>query len=216
MKLSYFASKVLMGISIGALLSSNALAQEITINGYDGSMKKHFETNDGRNFNLKTDYTNGDLTLNLFHADLANDIVDDEYQDLSRVSINMGSNNLTFKNTSESASYVTNYTINAKKTEATDVIFQSLDGKSIVNGDFSIKGSSNPAEGVLDDIKSSAILIGDGYGLQGSLEVNGNFTADKSTLFTIGGNKRQRNSIKSKWQSKYHKFKLFHRNNKFW
>ncbi|EAK0817617.1 autotransporter domain-containing protein [Campylobacter lari] len=191
MKLSYYTSKVLMGVGISALLSNAALAQEITINGYDGSMKKHFETNDGRNFNLKTDYTNGDLTIDLFHADLANDIVNDEYKDLSRVNINLNSNNLSFKNTSEGASYVTNYTINAKKTEATDVIFQSLDGKSIVNGDFSIKGSSNPTDGVLDDIKSSAILIADGHGLQGSLEVNGNFTADKSTLFTIGGNKSQ-------------------------
>ncbi|EAI4440589.1 autotransporter domain-containing protein [Campylobacter lari] len=191
MKLSYYTSKVLMGVSISALLSGAALAQEITINGYDGSMKKHFETNDGRNFNLKTDYTNGDLTIDLFHADLANDIVNDEYKDLSRVNINLNSNNLSFKNTSEGASYVTNYTINAKKTEAIDVIFQSTNGKSIVNGDFSIKGSSSPTEGVLDDIKSSAILIGDGHGLRGSLEVNGNFTADQSTLFTIGGNKSQ-------------------------
>ncbi|HEC1798083.1 TPA: autotransporter domain-containing protein, partial [Campylobacter lari] len=192
MKLSYYTSKVLMGVSISALLRSGAaLAQEITINGYDGSMKKHFETNDGRNFNLKTDYTNGDLTIDLFHADLANDIVNDEYKDLSRVNINLNSNNLSFKNTSEGASYVTNYTINAKKTEAIDVIFQSTNGKSIVNGDFSIKGSSSPTEGVLDDIKSSAILIGDGHGLRGSLEVNGNFTADQSTLFTIGGNKSQ-------------------------
>ncbi|HHP0355869.1 TPA: autotransporter domain-containing protein [Campylobacter lari subsp. concheus] len=189
MKLSYCTSKVLMGVGISALLSSAILAQEITIT--DGTMNQYFETSDGRNFNLKTDYTNGDLTLNLSYTDLANAIANDEFKDLSRVNINLGSNNLTFKNTSEGASYVTNYTINAKKTEAADVIFQSLDGKSIVNGDFSIKGSSNPAEGVLDDIKSSAILIADGHGLQGSLEVNGNFTADQSTLFTIGGNKSQ-------------------------
>nr|MCR6543880.1 autotransporter outer membrane beta-barrel domain-containing protein [Campylobacter lari] len=165
------------------------LAQEITI--YDSTMNQYFETSDSRNFNLKKDYTNSDLTLDLYYTDLANAIAKDEYKDLSRVNINMGSNNLTFKNTSEGASYVTNYTINAKKTEATDVIFQSLDGKSIVNGDFSIKGSSNLVEGVLDDVKSSAILIANGHGLQGSLEVNGNFTADKSTLFTIGGNKSQ-------------------------
>ncbi|QKF57566.1 autotransporter outer membrane beta-barrel domain-containing protein [Campylobacter ornithocola] len=189
MKLSYHTSKVLMGVSISALLSSAALAQEITI--YDSNMDQYFETSDGRNFNLKKDHTNSDLTLNLYHTDLANAIAKDEYKDLSRVNINLGSNNLTFKNTSEGANYVTNYTINAKKTEATDVIFQSLDGKSIVNGDFSIKGSSNPVEGVLDDVKSSAILIADGHGLQGSLEVNGNFTADQSTLFTIGGNKSQ-------------------------
>lgn len=71
------------------------------------------------------------------------------------------------------------------------MIFQSPDGKSIVNEDFNIKGSSNPTEDALDDIKASAILIGDGHGVQGSLDVNGNFTADKSTLFTIGGNKSQ-------------------------
>ncbi|HEC1747888.1 autotransporter outer membrane beta-barrel domain-containing protein [Campylobacter sp. IFREMER_LSEM_CL1846] len=189
MKLSYYTSKVLMGVGISALLSNAILTQEITIT--DDTMKNYFETSDGQNFNLKQEHTNQDLTINLTMTDLANDIVNDEYKDLSRVNINLNSNNLSFKNTSEGASYVTNYTINAKKTEATDVIFQSLDGKSIVNGDFSIKGSSNPAEGILDDIKSSAILIADGHGLQGSLEVNGNFTADKSTLFTIGGNKSQ-------------------------
>ncbi|MCV3336473.1 autotransporter domain-containing protein [Campylobacter sp. RKI_CA19_01121] len=189
MKLSYYTSKVLMGVGISALLSSAALAQEITIT--DDTMKNYFETSDGQNFNLKQEHTNQDLTINLTMTDLANAIANDEFKDFSRVNINLNSNNLTLKNTSKGASYVTNYTINAKKTEATDVIFQSLDGKSIVNGDFNIKGSSNPTDGVLDDIKSSAILIADGHGLQGSLEVNGNFTADKSTLFTMGGNKSQ-------------------------
>ncbi|WP_229238003.1 hypothetical protein [Campylobacter volucris] len=53
MKLSYCTSKVLVGISIGALLSSNALAKEITIKDGDGSMEQHFETNDGQHFALK-------------------------------------------------------------------------------------------------------------------------------------------------------------------
>lgn len=193
MKLSYCTSKVLVGISIGALLSSNALAKEITIKDGDGSMEQHFKTNDGQHFALKKEHTNSNLTININDTDLPNSIAKEGYEDLATVSIDLGSNNLTFKNISSGqiSTYVTNYTINAKKTEATDVIFQSTNGKSIVNGDFNIKGSSNPTEGVLDDIKSSAILIGDGYGLQGSLEVNGNFTADKSTLFTIGGNKSQ-------------------------
>ncbi|EAI7268847.1 TPA: autotransporter domain-containing protein [Campylobacter lari] len=193
MKLSYYTSKVLMGVSISALLSGAALAQEITIADGDGSMEQHFETNDGQHFTLKNDYTNGNLTININNTDLPNSIAKEGYEDLATVNINLGSNDLTIKNISHGdiSTYVTNYTINAKKTEAIDVIFQSTNGKSIVNGDFSIKGSSSPTEGVLDDIKSSAILIGDGHGLQGSLEVNGNFTADKSTLFTIGGNKSQ-------------------------
>ncbi|MCV3384060.1 autotransporter outer membrane beta-barrel domain-containing protein [Campylobacter lari] len=193
MKLSYYTSKVLMSVSIGALLSSAALAQEITIADGDGSMEQHFETNDGQHFTLKNDYTNGNLTININDTDLPNSIAKEGYEDLATVNINLGSNELTIKNISHGdiSTYVTNYTINAKKTEAIDVIFQSTNGKSIVNGDFSIKGSSSPTEGVLDDIKSSAILIGDGHGLQGSLEVNGNFTADQSTLFTIGGNKSQ-------------------------
>ncbi|EAK9941673.1 autotransporter outer membrane beta-barrel domain-containing protein [Campylobacter lari] len=193
MKLSYYTSKVLMSVSIGALLSSAALTQEITITDGDGSMEQHFETNDGQHFTLKNDYTNGNLTININDTDLPNSIAKEGYEDLATVNINLGSNELTIKNISHGdiSTYVTNYTINAKKTEAIDVIFQSTNGKSIVNGDFSIKGSSSPTEGVLDDIKSSAILIGDGHGLQGSLEVNGNFTADQSTLFTIGGNKSQ-------------------------
>ncbi|EAI4827183.1 autotransporter outer membrane beta-barrel domain-containing protein [Campylobacter lari] len=193
MKLSYYTSKVLMSVSIGALLSSAALTQEITITDGDGSMEQHFETNDGQHFTLKNDYTNGNLTININDTDLPNSIAKEGYEDLATVNINLGSNELTIKNISHGdiSTYVTNYTINAKKTEAIDVIFQSTNGKSIVNGDFSIKGSSSPTEGVLDDIKSSAILIGDGHGLRGSLEVNGNFTADQSTLFTIGGNKSQ-------------------------
>ncbi|EFO9213630.1 autotransporter outer membrane beta-barrel domain-containing protein [Campylobacter lari] len=193
MKLSYYTSKVLMGVSISALLSGAALAQEITIADGDGSMEQHFETNDGQHFTLKNDYTNGNLTININNTDLPNSIAKEGYEDLATVNINLGSNDLTIKNISHEdiSTYVTNYTINAKKTEAIDVIFQSTNGKSIVNGDFSIKGSSSPTEGVLDDIKSSAILIGDGHGLRGSLEVNGNFTADQSTLFTIGGNKSQ-------------------------
>ncbi|EAI6154516.1 autotransporter outer membrane beta-barrel domain-containing protein [Campylobacter lari] len=193
MKLSYYTSKVLMGVSISALLSGAALAQEITIADGDGSMEQHFETNDGQHFTLKNDYTNGNLTININNTDLPNSIAKEGYEDLATVNINLGSNDLTIKNISHGdiSTYVTNYTINAKKTEAIDVIFQSTNGKSIVNGDFSIKGSSSPTEGVLDDIKSSAILIGDGHGLRGSLEVNGNFTADQSTLFTIGGNKSQ-------------------------
>ncbi|EAI1730786.1 autotransporter outer membrane beta-barrel domain-containing protein, partial [Campylobacter coli] len=193
MKLSYHTSKVLMSVSISALLSSVALAQEITIADGDGSMEQHFETNDGQHFTLKNDYTNGNLTININNTDLPNSIAKEGYEDLATVNINLGSNDLAIKNISHGdiSTYVTNYTINAKKTEAIDVIFQSTNGKSIVNGDFSIKGSSSPTEGVLDDIKSSAILIGDGHGLQGFLEVNGNFTADQSTLFTIGGNKSQ-------------------------
>ncbi|EAI2414798.1 autotransporter domain-containing protein [Campylobacter coli] len=193
MKLSYHTSKVLMSVSISALLSSAALAQEITIADGDGSMENHFETNDGQHFTLKNDYTNGNLTININNTDIPNSIAKEGYEDLATVNINLGSNDLAIKNISHGdiSTYVTNYTINAKKTEAIDVIFQSTNGRSIVNGDFNIKGSSAPTEGVLDDIKSSAILIGDGYGLQGSLEVNGNFTADQSTLFTVGGNKSQ-------------------------
>ncbi|EHZ1961734.1 autotransporter outer membrane beta-barrel domain-containing protein [Campylobacter coli] len=193
MKLSYHTSKVLMSVSISALLSSAALAQEITIADGDGSMENHFETNDGQHFTLKNDYTNGNLTININNTNIPNSIAKEGYEDLATVNINLGSNDLAIKNISHGdiSTYVTNYTINAKKTEAIDVIFQSTNGRSIVNGDFNIKGSSAPTEGVLDDIKSSAILIGDGHGLQGSLEVNGNFTADQSTLFTVGGNKSQ-------------------------
>lgn len=191
MKLSYHASKVLVGVSVSALLSSVALAQDISIN--TGNAKNYFVTNDGRHFALKKEHANSDLNIKMDSMDLSNDIAKDGYEDRATVNIDLGAHNLSFENgnSGNKASYITNYTITTKKTEATDVIFQSTNGKSIVNGDFSIKGSSSPTEGVLDDIKSSAILIGDGHGLQGSLEVNGNFTADQSTLFTTGGNKSQ-------------------------
>lgn len=42
MKLSYHTSKVLMSVSISALLSSAALAQEITIADGDGSYGESF------------------------------------------------------------------------------------------------------------------------------------------------------------------------------
>lgn len=55
MKLSYCTSKVLAGFNIGALLSSNALANKITIK--DGDVVwKHFETNDGQHFAPKKEH----------------------------------------------------------------------------------------------------------------------------------------------------------------
>ncbi|MGQ2668758.1 hypothetical protein ACT6CM_06830 [Campylobacter coli] len=100
MKLSYHTSKVLMSVSISALLSSAALAQEITIADGDGSMENHFETNDGQHFTLKNDYTNGNLTININNTDIPNSIAKEGYEDLATVNINLGSNDLAIKNIS--------------------------------------------------------------------------------------------------------------------
>ncbi|SUX27436.1 hypothetical protein [Campylobacter upsaliensis] len=60
MKLSYHASK---GVSISALLSSVALAKDISINA--GNTKNYFDTNDELYFVLKKEHTNSNLNIKL-------------------------------------------------------------------------------------------------------------------------------------------------------
>lgn len=72
MKLSYHASK---GVSISALLSSVALAKDISINA--GNTKNYFDTNDKLHFVLKKEHTNSNLNIKMNSMDLANDIAKD-------------------------------------------------------------------------------------------------------------------------------------------
>lgn len=60
MKFSYHASK---GVSISALLSSVALAKDISINA--GNAKNYFDTNDELHFVLKKEHTNSNLNIKL-------------------------------------------------------------------------------------------------------------------------------------------------------
>lgn len=60
MKFSYHASK---GVSISALLSSVALAKDISINA--GNAKNYFDTNDELYFVLKKEHTNSNLNIKL-------------------------------------------------------------------------------------------------------------------------------------------------------
>ncbi|EAH6028932.1 hypothetical protein IO355_000547 [Campylobacter upsaliensis] len=115
MKLSYHASKVLVGVSISALLSSVALVQDISIN--TGNAKNYFDTNDGQHFALKKEHANSDLNIKMDSMDLSNDIAKDGYEDRATVGIDLGAHNLSFENgnSGNKASYVTNYTITAKK-----------------------------------------------------------------------------------------------------
>ncbi|EMI4814811.1 hypothetical protein CUPS4256_02390 [Campylobacter upsaliensis] len=72
MKFSYHASK---GVSISALLSSVALAKDISINA--GNAKNYFDTNDELYFVLKKEHTNSNLNIKMDSIDLANDIAKD-------------------------------------------------------------------------------------------------------------------------------------------
>ncbi|MCR2103617.1 hypothetical protein CUPS4244_00710 [Campylobacter upsaliensis] len=72
MKFSYHASK---GVSISALLSSVALAKDISINA--GNAKNYFDTNDKLHFVLKKEHTNSNLNIKMDSIDLANDIAKD-------------------------------------------------------------------------------------------------------------------------------------------
>ncbi|MCV3382482.1 hypothetical protein L8T82_01245 [Campylobacter sp. IFREMER_LSEM_CL292] len=79
MKLSYYTSKVLMGVSISALLSGAALAQNIDIQytGFDqNNAKNYFNEETNGNFTLKNEYTNNDLTLNIKIWDIPNELLE--------------------------------------------------------------------------------------------------------------------------------------------
>ncbi|MGQ2752909.1 autotransporter outer membrane beta-barrel domain-containing protein [Campylobacter coli] len=184
------SSKILLSLGVATLLYSSAFAQEINLT-QSSDVGNYFEEN-GKDINLKNPdkYKGQDLSIKMGVWDLPNDDYDsDDY----RLNIDIGKNNtLSFThNNDQNPVYVTNLNATAKEVKTTDIVLQAS-APSVINGNLTM--TSSGAETITEDEKKgSGIILYNGNGAvegksaNGSLTINGNFTADK-TLFAAYGN----------------------------
>ncbi|HED6123551.1 TPA: autotransporter outer membrane beta-barrel domain-containing protein, partial [Campylobacter coli] len=184
------SSKILLSLGVATLLYSSAFAQEINLT-QSSDVGNYFEEN-GKDINLKNPdkYKGQDLSIKMGVWDLPNDDYDsDDY----RLNIDIGKNNtLSFThNNGQNPVYVTNLNATAKEVKTTDIVLQAS-APSVINGNLTM--TSSGAETITEDEKKgSGIILYNGNGAvegksaNGSLTINGNFTADK-TLFAAYGN----------------------------
>lgn len=184
------SSKILLSLGVATLLYSSAFAQEINLT-QSSDIGNYFEEN-GKDINLKNPdkYKGQDLNIKMGVWDLPNDDYDSaDY----RLNIDIGKNNtLSFThNNDQNPVYVTNLNATAKEVKTTDIVLQAS-APSVINGNLTM--TSSGAETITEDEKKgSGIILYNGNGAvegksaNGSLTINGNFTADK-TLFAAYGN----------------------------
>ncbi|HEF1057126.1 TPA: autotransporter outer membrane beta-barrel domain-containing protein [Campylobacter coli] len=183
------SSKILLSLGVATLLYSSAFAQEINLTG-SSDIGNYFEEN-GKDINLKNPdkYKGQDLNIKMGVWDLPDDYDSDDY----RLNIDIGKNNtLSFThNNGQNPVYVTNLNATAKEVKTTDIVLQAS-APSVINGNLTM--TSSGAETITEDEKKgSGIILYNGNGAvegksaNGSLTINGNFTADK-TLFAAYGN----------------------------
>lgn len=183
------SSKILLSLGVATLLYSGAFAQEINLT--QSSEGNYFEEN-GKDINLKNPdkYKGQDLNIKMGVWDLPNDDYDSaDY----RLNIDIGKNNtLSFThNNDQNPVYVTNLNATAKEVKTTDIVLQAF-APSVINGNLTMTSSGAGAI-TEDEKKGSGIILYNGNGAvegksaNGSLTINGNFTADK-TLFAAYGN----------------------------
>lgn len=184
------SSKILLSLGVATLLYSSAFAQEINLT-QSSDVGKYFEEN-GKDINLKNPdkYKGQDLNIKMGVWDLPNDDYDSaDY----RLNIDIGKNNtLSFThNNDQNPVYVTNLNATAKEVKTTDIVLQAS-APSVINGNLTMTSSGGGAI-TEDEKKGSGIILYNGNGAvegksaNGSLTINGNFTADK-TLFAAYGN----------------------------
>ncbi|EIO9597433.1 autotransporter outer membrane beta-barrel domain-containing protein [Campylobacter coli] len=183
------SSKILLSLGVATLLYSGAFAQEINLT-QSSDVGNYFEEN-GKDINLKNPdkYKGQDLSIKMGVWDLPDDYDSDDY----RLNIDIGKNNtLSFThNNGQNPVYVTNLNATAKEVKTTDIVLQAF-APSVINGNLTM--TSSGAETITEDEKKgSGIILYNGNGAvegksaNGSLTINGNFTADK-TLFAAYGN----------------------------
>ncbi|EOE7060998.1 autotransporter outer membrane beta-barrel domain-containing protein [Campylobacter coli] len=184
------SSKILLSLGVATLLYSSAFAQEINLT-QSSDVGNYFEEN-GKDINLKNPdkYKGQDLNIKMGVWDLPNDDYDSaDY----RLNIDIGKDNtLSFThNNGQNPVYVTNLNATAKEVKTTDIVLQAS-APSVINGNLTMTSSGGGAI-TEDEKKGSGIILYNGNGAvegksaNGSLTINGNFTADK-TLFAAYGN----------------------------
>lgn len=181
------SSKILLSLGVATLLYSSAFAQEINLT-QSSDVGNYFEEN-GKDINLKNPdkYKGQDLSIKMGVWDLPDDYDSDDY----RLNIDIGKNNtLSFThNNDQNPVYVTNLNATAKEVKTTDIVLQAF-APSVINGNLTM--TSSGAETITEDEKKGSGIIlyngtVEGKSANGSLTINGNFTADK-TLFAAYGN----------------------------
>ncbi|EOV9825386.1 autotransporter outer membrane beta-barrel domain-containing protein [Campylobacter coli] len=182
------SSKILLSLGVATLLYSSAFAQEINLT-QSSDVGNYFEEN-GKDINLKNPdkYKGQDLNIKMGVWDLPNDDYDSaDY----RLNIDIGKNNtLSFThNNDQNPVYVTNLNATAKEVKTTDIVLQAF-APSVINGNLTM--TSLGGEAITEDEKKGSGIIlyngaVEGKSANGSLTINGNFTADK-TLFATYGN----------------------------
>lgn len=181
------SSKILLSLGVATLLYSSAFAQEINLT-QSSDVGNYFEEN-GKDINLKNpdQYKGQDLSIKMGVWDLPDDYDSDDY----RLNIDIGKNNtLSFThNNDQNPVYVTNLNATAKEVKTTDIVLQAF-APSVINGNLTM--TSSGAETITEDEKKGSGIIlyngtVEGKSANGSLTINGNFTADK-TLFAAYGN----------------------------
>ncbi|MCE7308173.1 autotransporter outer membrane beta-barrel domain-containing protein [Campylobacter coli] len=181
------SSKILLSLGVATLLYSSAFAQEINLT-QSSDVGNYFEEN-GKDINLKNPdkYKGQDLNIKMGVWDLPDDYDSDDY----RLNIDIGKNNtLSFThNNGQNPVYVTNLNATAKEVKTTDIVLQAF-APSVINGNLTM--TSSGAETITEDEKKGSGIIlyngaVEGKSANGSLTINGNFTADK-TLFAAYGN----------------------------
>lgn len=182
------SSKILLSLGVATLLYSSAFAQEINLT-QSSDVGNYFEEN-GKDINLKNPdgYKGKDLNIKMGVWGLLNDDYDAaDY----RFNIDIGKNNtLSFiHNNGQDPAYVTNLNATAKEVKTTDIVLQAF-APSVINGDLTM--TSLGGEAITEDGKKGSGIIlyngaVEGKSVNGSLTINGNFTADK-TLFATYGN----------------------------
>ncbi|ELZ8954497.1 autotransporter outer membrane beta-barrel domain-containing protein [Campylobacter coli] len=180
------SSKILLSLGVATLLYSSAFAQEINLT-QSSDVGNYFEEN-GKDINLKNPdkYKGQDLSIKMGVWDLPDDYDSDDY----RLNIDIGKNNtLSFThNNDQNPVYVTNLNATAKEVKTTDIVLQAF-APSVINGNLTMTSSGGGAI-TEDEQKGSGIILYNGVegkSANGSLTINGNFTADK-TLFATYGN----------------------------
>ncbi|HEH5160221.1 TPA: autotransporter outer membrane beta-barrel domain-containing protein [Campylobacter coli] len=181
------SSKILLSLGVATLLYSSAFAQEINLT-QSSDVGNYFEEN-GKDINLKNPdkYKGQDLSIKMGVWDLPDDYDSDDY----RLNIDIGKNNtLSFThNNDQNPVYVTNLNATAKEVKTTDIVLQAF-APSAINGNLTMTSSGGGAI-TEDEKKGSGIILYngavEGKSANGSLTINGNFTADK-TLFATYGN----------------------------
>ncbi|HEF2186664.1 TPA: autotransporter outer membrane beta-barrel domain-containing protein [Campylobacter coli] len=180
------SSKILLSLGVATLLYSSAFAQEINLT-QSSDVGNYFEEN-GKDINLKNPdkYKGQDLSIKMGVWDLPDDYDSADY----RLNIDIGKNNtLSFThNNDQNPVYVTNLNATAKEVKTTDIVLQAF-APSVINGNLTMTSSGAGAI-TEDEQKGSGIILYNGVegkSANGSLTINGNFTADK-TLFATYGN----------------------------